>query len=175
MKRCQVEGCDRKYLCKGYCSLHYDRARRSGDPTITKRQPARHGTLNMYGNRGCRCDECKAAQAAYSRGRKAVLRRENPEKWKRDLHSMNLRKLYGIDHDEYDRMLAAQGGACAICKEPPGLGQRNRLCVDHCHETGVIRGLLCFRCNSAIGMLKDDPALVQVALDYLTTSVRAAA
>ncbi len=62
-------------------------------------------------------------------------------------------------------MLAEQGGGCAVCGDPPG---RTALHVDHCHDTGLVRGLLCFRCNSAIGNLRDDPDIIAAALAYVT-------
>lgn len=65
-------------------------------------------------------------------------------------------------------MVASQGGVCRICANKPPNGKR--LCVDHDHETGAVRGLLCQKCNTAIGMLNDDPALVERALDYLRHS-----
>ena len=62
-------------------------------------------------------------------------------------------------------MLAAQGGGCAVCGDPPG---RTALHVDHSHDTGAVRGLLCFRCNSALGNLRDDPAIIASALAYVS-------
>ena len=62
-------------------------------------------------------------------------------------------------------MLADQGGVCAVCSREPTPGIS--LHVDHDHETGRIRGLLCFRCNNALGDLEDDPALLRVATRYL--------
>lgn len=60
-------------------------------------------------------------------------------------------------------MLAAQDGVCAICKQTPE-GQWN---IDHCHDTGAVRGLLCSPCNIGIGQLGDDPERVRAALEYL--------
>lgn len=57
------------------------------------------------------------------------------------------RAQLGVSIEEYDRMLAAQGGGCAICHNPP---KNRRLHVDHDHKTGKVRGLLCFRCNRAL-------------------------
>jgi Recombination endonuclease VII len=73
------------------------------------------------------------------------------------------RRLYGISPAEYDALLAKQGGACAICRKR----SKGRLCVDHCHLTGTIRGLLCHTCNRALGALKDDQASLVAALAYL--------
>lgn len=60
-------------------------------------------------------------------------------------------------------MLEAQGGCCAICKAPKG----NKLCVDHDHRTGKVRGLLCSNCNAGLGMFKDSEDLLQSAKGYL--------
>lgn len=81
--------------------------------------------------------------------------------------------LYGITDAEYTKLLIEQGGVCAVCRQPetrrmgPAGGTRP-LAVDHDHETGEIRGLLCSRCNAALGFLNDDPALVEAALGYIT-------
>ena len=61
-------------------------------------------------------------------------------------------------------MLAEQGGGCAICGEPP---KKRALHVDHHHDSGRVRGLRCFRCNSALGNFREDPAILTAALDYL--------
>jgi hypothetical protein len=71
--------------------------------------------------------------------------------------------------DEYNAMLAEQGGVCAVCSRPPTSGIS--LHVDHDHATGRIRGLLCFRCNNALGDLEDDPALLRAAARYLEPPV----
>jgi hypothetical protein len=74
-----------------------------------------------------------------------------------------LKNKYGISLEEYDAMLARQGGRCATCKRRPV----GRLCVDHCHVTGKVRGLLCRKCNIGIGHLDDDTEVLQSAADYL--------
>lgn len=61
-------------------------------------------------------------------------------------------------------MIEAQGGACAICRLE--FGDKSPR-IDHCHETGVVRGLLCMKCNSGLGMFGDRPERIQAALDYL--------
>src|SRR5262245_26073422 len=77
--------------------------------------------------------------------------------------SGELRRRYGISAAEYDALLARQGGVCAICRRR----SKERLCVDHCHVTGTVRGLLCSACNIALGYLKDDQASLVAALAYL--------
>lgn len=67
-------------------------------------------------------------------------------------------------------MLLAQNGKCAICGTLPEPGRL--LCVDHRHSDGVVRGLLCDHCNTALGHLRDNPILMQKAIEYIEKSVR---
>lgn len=81
--------------------------------------------------------------------------------------AMLIRK-YGITAEQYAEMLFLQGGVCAICKGP---GKAyGRLHVDHNHETGRIRGLLCNTCNAGLGQLRDDVELLRAAIAYLEGS-----
>jgi hypothetical protein len=73
----------------------------------------------------------------------------------------HLVRRYGISAADADRMLAEQGGACAICRESPALH------VDHCHESGRVRGLLCFNCNGGLGQFRDRVDILEKAIDYL--------
>jgi hypothetical protein len=77
--------------------------------------------------------------------------------------------LFGIDLNEYNKMFADQNGKCAICLSKCKT-ERN-LCVDHCHKTKKIRGLLCQYCNTAIGKLMDSPEICMNAANYLKNSV----
>lgn len=78
----------------------------------------------------------------------------------------DLRKQYGISADDYWSMLAKQNGCCLICYHKPSTGAR-RLAVDHCHTTGKVRGLLCSRCNTALGLFRDNPMMLEAAKRYL--------
>ena len=73
----------------------------------------------------------------------------------------HLARTYGISVADLDAMLAAQGGVCAICLSAPAVH------VDHHHGTGQIRGVLCFRCNAAIGQLGDNPDVIRRAAAYV--------
>jgi hypothetical protein len=73
---------------------------------------------------------------------------------------------YGISLDYYKEMLTKQNNTCAICKEN-NLGENDWFCVDHCHATGKVRGLLCHHCNRALGCLKDRVDYFESAIDYL--------
>jgi hypothetical protein len=84
------------------------------------------------------------------------------------LWSGELRRRYGMSPAEYAALLAKQGGACAICRKR----SKGRLCVDHCHLTGTVRGLLCRKCNTALGYLNDDQASLVAALAYLGALAR---
>ncbi|HEX3156717.1 MAG TPA: endonuclease VII domain-containing protein [Candidatus Angelobacter sp.] len=75
------------------------------------------------------------------------------------------RRAYGISIDEYKAMYGRQGGVCAICQQPCKSGRR--LAVDHSHESGAVRGLLCSRCNSGLADFQDNPALLAAAIEYL--------
>ena len=75
-----------------------------------------------------------------------------------------LERTYGITDDQFCRMVVDQRGLCAICHLEPS---ERGLVVDHDHDTGRVRGLLCDRCNRALGGFRDNPVLVERALDYL--------
>jgi len=76
-----------------------------------------------------------------------------------------LRIKYNMTVEEYDALLEKQNGVCAICQEACTTGRR--LAVDHCHETGKIRGLLCTKCNNGLGSFRDSVKLLYRASDYL--------
>lgn len=79
-------------------------------------------------------------------------------------------KTYGLSHDEYKRLLRKQEEVCAICGKPETLkikGKVATLSVDHNHNTGEIRGLLCSRCNRGLGVFNDDIGLLKKAVAYL--------
>jgi hypothetical protein len=83
------------------------------------------------------------------RARKAFQARQTPE-----YHLRNHLKRYGITLEDYECLLAEQGGNCAICgNHPPDKGA-SRLSVDHDHGTGQVRGLLCRRCNTMLGLIE---------------------
>ena len=88
-------------------------------------------------------------------------RRANQERIRKD----KLERNFGITPEEYDRMLAEQKGCCAICGRPRS-DFKKRLAVDHDHETGKIRGLLCPRCNIKLGVL-DNKLFIEQATAYL--------
>lgn len=91
----------------------------------------------------------------------------NPERAFARKRKSYLKKAFGISPEQYDEMLAEQGGVCAICgTSDPGRGGAY-FHVDHCHTTSKIRGLLCNRCNAGLGYFKDDTSRLQSAVAYL--------
>jgi len=93
--------------------------------------------------RGCRCDICSAAEWTRKNGAP-------------------------LAPGTYAKLEKAQDGVCAICGGPP---KRGKLCIDHCHETGTIRGLLCHQCNRSIGGLGDQLSWILRAAIYLERSL----
>jgi hypothetical protein len=82
--------------------------------------------------------------------------------------SANLLKRYGISVSDYDEMLLAQDGVCAICRKAEMTNRVGTpLFVDHDHVTGEVRGLLCHYCNMMLGNAKDNPDLLYAAITYL--------
>ena len=79
-----------------------------------------------------------------------------------------IKRTYGITWDDYVSMFDNQGGCCAICKSDNNKNTRtNKMFVDHCHETGKVRGLLCSKCNHGLGHFNDDTDLLKQAIRYL--------
>jgi hypothetical protein len=77
-------------------------------------------------------------------------------------------KKYGLTLEQYEVLFHSQQGKCAIRHQTE---LKQSLCVDHCHEINNVRGLLCIRCNRAIGMLEDNVQLLMNAIDYLNTKL----
>lgn len=97
-----------------------------------------------------------------------VRYREYLDKRKIDADWKRIFKAYGLTRDEFEHMVEDQNGLCAICGRGPQVrGTHKRLLVDHDHETGCIRGLLCSDCNVALGLLQDDVARLQKAIEYV--------
>ena len=102
---------------------------------------------------------CKACESK----RQSERYKEQGGSVQREYHLQN---KYGLSLHEYDQKLASQGGLCAVClTDNPG--SRGRFCVDHNHQTGEVRGLLCATCNQGIGLLQDNPATLTRAATYL--------
>lgn len=85
----------------------------------------------------------------------------------------NLMKSYGITLEQYNIMFESQGGVCLICGCPEIIkrkGKIKNLAVDHNHITGKVRGLLCQKCNQALGLLNENPVVIKSLLEYITNN-----
>lgn len=98
----------------------------------------------------------KESDARYQR----EARKRNPEKFA----SYDRKKHYGLSHEDYLKLVVEQEGVCKICGNPP---VRAHLDVDHGHETGKVRGLLCNSCNGGLGLFRDSQDLLRKAINYL--------
>lgn len=109
---------------------------------------------------------CKSCTQDYDKQRNSL-----PERI-RSKRNASLKKLYGITLEEAEEILASQYGVCAICKgnvvwSSKSENKNQSACVDHCHETGVVRGILCNSCNRGLGFFKDDAEALEIAAGYL--------
>jgi hypothetical protein len=105
-----------------------------------------------------RCRPCQVEAVRTSRDRNGS--------WPAWQNNQYLKK-YGITLDQYGRMAEAQGDKCALCGKAETTSNKTRLCVDHDHLTGKVRRLLCSNCNRAMGLFRDDPALLRAAAQYI--------
>ena len=116
-----------------------------------------------------RCKICHGlATAKYRTQNPEIYRKASSKYWNKSSETKRHNawlKRYGLSKEEYEIMFNKQDGLCLICKKQCSSGQN--LSVDHCHKTGKIRGLLCKKCNSALGMLDDNIKYFQAAILYL--------
>lgn len=125
------------------------------------------------------CRQCCAVRTRRWREDNAVRHKKqvrgwqiaNPERVERNSQRHRMAK-YGMTPDEYQELLDTQGAVCAICNKQEDAerkdGSRRALAVDHCHEVGTIRGLLCASCNIGLGCFKDSPDLLRSAAQYVS-------
>lgn len=142
------------------------------DHAVPRRSPGRRASFPTKR----RCTMCKRMKpieaferearrpSGYGYTCKACRRREAKR------HSIT---KYGVSIDEFEELKRKQGGGCAVCGRKFGHergrgGQETRLVIDHEHSTGEVRGLLCSRCNTAIGLFEDSVDLLKAAIEYLS-------
>lgn len=128
----------------------------------------------MSKQRGCpikRKERMKKWRAAWTPEQRALQnersrqwREKDPARAKMFVREATLKQRYGITQADYEALLAQQNGVCAVCGEAP---EGRALDVDHCHETGQVRGLLCRSCNIALGMLRECSGRITAMRDYI--------
>ena len=114
--------------------------------------------FEMNGN--TRRNQCNSCRFQQKKNRPSYITRIQPKRLNNHL------RQYRLTIDDYNEMLEKQNGVCAICKTNPY--PHKKLCVDHDHSTGVVRGLLCDLCNRGIGLMRDDVEILASAIGYLT-------
>ena len=165
---CSFPECERPARARNLCKLHYDHSRVYGEPrpigSITgKRSHRCHEpgcpTRTTYKfceehrqTAGSECAELTCRERAINSGPYCVTHAKKDRM---------LRHFYNISLRQRDQLIVAQDCRCAICQE------RKELHVDHCHDTGAVRGMLCGNCNRAIGLMKDNPIALMRASKYL--------
>ena len=108
--------------------------------------------------------KCRPCISAYTMEWKA----KNADRVKEIDRKHYLKKLYGLTQEQHDAMHTSQNGCCAICgRDKTPTRPNHSLAVDHDHETGQVRGLLCMDCNRGLGHFRDQINLLQAAIDYL--------
>jgi hypothetical protein len=149
MSTCSEASCDADVVTRGLCSRHYQRLQRVGLPDTLTRQCERCGTtFEVRARRGGARRLCASCPPL------------TPSDWRGQI-----RRAYGLAREDWDAMLVAQAGRCAICDEA-----MQNPCVDHCHATKRVRGLLCATCNSGLGYFKDSTVRLRNAASYLKES-----
>lgn len=155
---CRVEGCDGTSTAKSLCGKHYGRLRKYGSTDLPESQPWVMPESKI-------CTKCKIEKPAQDfhiyRNR---LRPACKICLNKMQHNSRLISTYGITLQQYEDMLEAQDHKCTICG---GFDSDRRLSVDHNHDTGAFRGLLCHQCNTGLGLFKDDIHLMKLAIQYL--------
>lgn len=115
---------------------------------------------------------CKACKAAEYAARIAAMSPDELEAFRRPRRAYNREKRTGVAPDQYAAMFDAQSGVCGACGKPETMlannGKLSPLTADHCHATGEARGLLCRKCNMALGLVGDDLAGVAALYRYIS-------
>lgn len=160
---CSVDGCDVRSKARGWCNTHYNRWRNFGSTDDRPRRPQ-----GGPGERWCteghfHLEDDFWASNQSPDGLAYICKAHSRAAVRRTY----LRSNYGIELSDYERMLDNQQGRCGICAtDDPGENVAF-FAVDHDHVTGEVRGLLCQRCNRALGLFGDDHGLLRAALDWL--------
>jgi hypothetical protein len=111
--------------------------------------------------------DCQRERNKHNKERRAQVRREHRKKRPDLYRAADLKELYGMTLGEFAELEHRQENLCAICRKPGVEERYGKLRVDHCHNTGVIRGLLCNKCNVGLGCFGDDATLLKKATAYL--------
>lgn len=185
---CSVDGCTLRAVGHGLCDMHYRRLRRHGVTDDPAPRPTicavagcggpvsasalcdRHYRRAKKGQGDRHCRLCGAVLDPNSYAGAAfcddTCRKQDQVLKRRENHREVWLRRYGLTVEQFDALLEQQSGGCAICRTTT-VPTRGNWHVDHCHETGRVRGILCHGCNVALGHLKDRIDLLEAAIAYL--------
>jgi hypothetical protein len=155
--------CNRCGKSKPLAAFYRDKGARDGHRPECKACTSARRKAWYQANRETEIARVMAWQRA-NQERYLQRQREYREAGRRNYRAEHLRGAFGLTQADYEALLKAQGGGCAICGRAPG---KISLHVDHDHVTGKVRGLLCFRCNGGAGQFAEDVELLARAIDYL--------
>lgn len=135
------------------------RAKRKADPELlAKAREYQRNYQRIWNNKPeNRAKSRKASLAHYYKNRKANC---DASHWR------NVKRRYGITKEQYEQIIAVQGGGCALCGIPVQSSGK-RLSIDHCHNSTVVRGVLCEPCNVLLGSVDAKPGWIEKVQDYL--------
>lgn len=175
---CAEPGCGKTAFAKNLCSVHYQRAQH---PLRTIWRLLRSRAGSAYPGTWDRFDAF-LADVGERPTDKHQLRRPDPSKpwsasnfvWREPIgvgpgadyaQAWDRRKKYGLTNEDVEAMRQRQDNRCAVCTTEFSTGVK--MCIDHDHKTGAVRGLLCDPCNKVLGFAGDDPGLLRAAISYL--------
>lgn len=142
-------------------------ARRNVVPSIASiernRERAREWARNNPERNRARVQKWREENPARRQESDSARYLQAPDKYR----ERGLQRRYGLTSNEFDALAEKQGGKCAICAGVEQVQRKRRLSVDHDHDTGEVRGLLCSRCNSALGLFQDRLDILEAAAAYL--------
>jgi hypothetical protein len=177
-KRCNEEF-ESKSKNKLYCGSRVDRTgcayslyRKSKDKwTDDNRDKKNEGTRRYHKENKDKCDEYAKS---YAKNHREQVNQKahrwhfnNIEKSRSMKINYELKRKYGITTKEKNEMIERQDYKCLICELDFREMSRNNVCTDHCHKTGIIRGILCTKCNNGLGCYDDDIKKLSNAIKYL--------
>ena len=189
-RTCSVERCEAAVVARGWCGKHYQRQAKGLDPHGEIRCPGCGIAFEQTGRQKFCSRRCQSR--VWQRARLGIA---DPgftrQCWwcrsdfrftdgRRDYCSAecakfgsllgNVQREYGVSREQYRAAYFGQDGMCAVCRQPERTARNTLLAVDHDHVTGRFRGLLCSHCNRAIGLLQDDPKVIDAAARYIEES-----
>lgn len=171
---CSIEGCSVNSLARGWCRSHYSKWKLYGDPTAGRMTWSEIEAQEQEGHKYCRtCNTVKPFEDFHvritrsgSEVPRSACKQCNRDIWvknrERSLASKAIAN-YGISSEVYNELV---NGLCQVCGGGNSRAGR-RLHIDHCHKTGKVRGALCHRCNTALGLAGDSPERLRDLAAYI--------